>query len=70
MAKKITYEEVLKNIEEKYGKEYTIVSEYKNAHTDLIVKHNKCGKEFETSYKRLVTDGQRCPNTKKDPGTI
>ena len=38
---------------------------YKNAHTDLIVKHNKCGKEFKTSYKRLVTDGQRCPNTKK-----
>lgn len=50
-------EEVLKLV----GNEYTVLGEYVNTHTKILIRHNECGNEFYMSPKAFL-GGQRCPN--------
>lgn len=44
------------------GNEYTVLGEYINTHTKILMKHNECGNEFYMNPKSFLRDGQRCPN--------
>lgn len=54
-------EEFLEVIEEMYGDEYSILSDYINSQTKIKVRHNKCGNIFLTTPNSL-TQGHGCPN--------
>lgn len=41
-------------VESKYPGEYTILGEYINNTTPILVRHNKCGKEWEVSPKTIL----------------
>lgn len=41
-------------VESKYPGEYTILGEYKNATTPVLIRHNKCGTEWEVSPKTIL----------------
>lgn len=46
------------------GNEYDVLGEYKNAHTEILMRHNKCGYKWDVtpdSFKR----GTRCPKCSK-----
>lgn len=51
-----------KEVFELVGNEYTVLGEYINTHTKILIKHNKCGNEFYMSPKSFLHDNQRCPN--------
>lgn len=40
--------------------EYEVLEEYKNAHSSILMKHNKCGNIFPTSRNTFLK-GHRCP---------
>lgn len=47
-----------------YGEEYTILDEYKNAKTKILVRHNKCGFEYKTIPHIFIRDNKKwgeCP---------
>lgn len=63
MPKKKTNDDFIKEIEILVGKEYEIKTEYKNAHTDVLIKH--CS-DFCDNYEfpmrpYAFLNGQRCP---------
>ena len=41
------------------GEEYSVLGEYVNNHTKIIMKHNKCGFEYEVKPNNFLT-GRRC----------
>ena len=43
------------------GDEYTVLGEYIGAHTKILMKHNKCGYEWEVVPSSFL-QGHRCPN--------
>lgn len=45
------------------GEEYTVLGDYVNTHTPILMKHNECGLEFTMSPKSFKF-GQRCPNAR------
>lgn len=50
-----------KIIEKLYGDEYTILGEYKKARQKILVRHNKCGLEWEITPDNLKR-GKGCPH--------
>lgn len=46
MGRKLTQEEYEKIFNEKYGENYTLLSNYINNNTYIQIKHNKCGFDF------------------------
>lgn len=46
---------------EKYGKEFTILSEYTDSKSKIRVKHNICGNEWEATAGYFLNRGI-CPN--------
>ena len=60
MGKRITTEDFKKTIFELTGDEFELLSEYKNAKTKVIMKHNKCGNKFEIKPDNFKC-GNRCP---------
>jgi hypothetical protein len=54
-----------KYIEEKYKKEYTLISEYKDENTIVKIKHNKCGKIFKV-LPFVFLSGVECPKCFKN----
>lgn len=59
----------IKQIEEKYPKEYTILGEYKNNREKILVRHNKCGHEWKVIPKDLMSD-RRCPKCIMSKGEL
>lgn len=55
-----TSEMFLSEIYDKYGSEYTVLSEYKKAHEKVLVRHEKCGFEWEIEANSLLRKS-RCP---------
>lgn len=47
LAVKKTHEEFLKEVKDKFGEEYSILTEYKNARTKIKIMHNKCRRKYE-----------------------
>lgn len=61
MTKSLTKEEAQTKVDEQYGVgEYTLLSEYKNNHTKLVVLHHRCGSTFERNLGHLVSGGRGC----------
>lgn len=51
----------------KYGKEYTPLEDYKNNSTNILVKHNTCGKSWKVKPANLLC-GYGCPRCKQSKG--
>ena len=44
-----------------YGDEYTVLGEYVNSITSILMKHNTCGYEWEASPSNFINSGTQCP---------
>lgn len=53
----------------KYPNEYTILGKYINNRQKILVRHNKCGHEWETIPKDLLKD-RRCPKCIMSKGEL
>lgn len=53
----------------KYGDEYDVLGEYVNNRTKILVRHKKCGCEWEVIPKDILRD-RRCPRCIKSKGEI
>lgn len=63
-TKKQTNAQFIKRVSEKYGNDYTILTEYTSSNTNIVVKHNSdnCNyHEFETTPNKFLNQGQGCP---------
>nr|DAZ69631.1 MAG TPA: restriction enzyme [Caudoviricetes sp.] len=60
MPKKLTKEEFISREEDILSGEYLIVGAYKNTHTKVLIKHNKCGYEWMIKPASFHS-GRRCP---------
>lgn len=58
---KKTTEQFIKDIYEKYGKEYEVLGEYKTSHDKIKVKHVKCQTVYDVTPTNILS-GKRCPN--------
>ncbi|WP_283695663.1 hypothetical protein [Clostridium perfringens] len=59
-----THEEFVQEVKEKYGDEYEVLGEYKNANTKILVRHNcnKCkNHEWEIKSDNLLNKNSVCP---------
>lgn len=53
-------DDIKKLLEELVGDQYTLESEYKNAHSDLYFNHKECGNTYKSSYHSFFTHNKRC----------
>lgn len=53
-----------KELKELYGNEYTVLSEYQNASTPILIQHNPCGFKWKVRPHDLLTKAP-CPRCKK-----
>lgn len=58
---KRTNEEFLELVYGLVGDEYSVLSEYKNARTKVIMRHNTCGYEYPQIPDHFLNQGSRCP---------
>ena len=56
-----------KIIEEKYQGEFTVLGEYVNNRTKILVRHNKCGHEWKVCPKTILNH-HVCPHCNKSNG--
>ena len=61
MRKKKTTKEFKEEVFKLTGDEYTVLGEYIGTHTKILMKHNKCGHEWEVVPSSFL-QGHRCPN--------
>ena len=54
-------------VSELTNNEYTLLSEYKNNKTKVLIKHNTCGHEYKVKPCTFII-GCRCPNCKLSKG--
>lgn len=64
MSKLRTQEEYENLIKDKYGDDYTILSQYEGANKKIHVRHNICNREFDKNASKLLSQG--CPLCGKD----
>ena len=50
------------------GNEYKVIGEYVNIDTKILMKHDKCNKEFEMTPYKFIHRNQRCPYCWKSKG--
>lgn len=65
--RKLTTEEFKKQVLEIIGTEYTVLSEYKNRHTKIKVRHEVCGNEYEVCPNNITQNHTRCPKCFGNP---
>lgn len=56
-----SHEEFIKEVEYKFGNEYEILGTYQKYEVPLLVKHNKCGYEWEVSPNNFLQGQSKCP---------
>jgi hypothetical protein len=56
-----THEDFIREVETKFGNEYTIFGEYVNTLSKVLVKHNKCDYEWEVYPLNLLKGKSKCP---------
>ena len=61
MPKRKTHEEFVKDVFEKLGPEYHVLSQYTNAHGKVSLHHDKCNNTFEKNIHDIITKGSGCP---------
>ena len=55
-------EEFIEIFNKKFGNEYTLLSEYKNSSTPVLIKHNVCNHQYSTSPSNLTKEKYtKCP---------
>ena len=59
---RLTQEEFEKRVKEKTGDLYTVLGEYIGADNKILIKHNECGYEYNTTPNKFYHSGRRCPN--------
>lgn len=59
-SKKKTTEQFKQDLYDKYGDEYTVLGEYINNKTEILIRHNKCGNEWYTKPNYILS-GYQCP---------
>lgn len=57
---KKTTDEYIEEVNELEGNNYSVLGEYVNAATKVLMRHNKCGFEYEVSPNSFLR-GHRCP---------
>lgn len=61
-SKKKTHEEFVNVVYELVGHEYTVVGEYINSETHVLIKHNDCGHTWGVSPSKFIgNESTRCP---------
>ena len=60
MQGQITHSEFVKKMYDLVGDEYTVLNQYKDSKTKVLIKHNKCGHEYEVRPDSFIS-GNRCP---------
>lgn len=58
-AKQKTTEQFAKEVEELVGDEYTLLGEYINRSTNIKIRHNTCGREYQVEPGNFL-NGSRC----------
>lgn len=58
--KQKTTKEFKQEVYDLVGDEYTVLEEYKNSHTNISIKHNKCGHIYNVRPANFI-HGKRCP---------
>lgn len=71
VTKPKSHEDFTKDVYKVHGNNYTILGKYTNSKNKILVKHNKCGYEWEVTPNNFIHKGSRCPicygnNIKKD----
>lgn len=56
-----TNQEFINEMKEKYGNEYTVLGEYQNNKTSILIRHNLCGTEWYVKPANILY-GYGCPN--------
>ena len=64
---RLTTEEFKKRVFNKVGNDYTVLGDYINYNTKILMKHNKCNNEFEMSPTHFL-NGERCPKCRNYKG--
>ena len=62
MGKKKTTEQYKAEVRNLVGDEYTVLGEYVNNYTKILMKHNSCGKEYLAAPNNFLSTGNRCPH--------
>lgn len=63
---RLTTDEFKNRISGIYGNDYTVLGDYVNSHTPILVRHNICHHTY-TVRPMNITGGQRCPYCFKTP---
>ena len=50
------------------GNEYSVLGEYINTNSKILVKHNTCGNEYYVSPNSFLNNSNRCPKCKESKG--
>lgn len=56
-----THEEFIEEVESLVGDEYTVLGHYEVARKEILMRHNKCGWEYEVTPNKFL-QGRRCPS--------
>lgn len=62
MTKRKTHQEFVEEVYNLVGNEYTVLSEYKNSSTHVLIRHNKCGNEYYVIPNNFTINNRRCRN--------
>ena len=63
MPARKTHEIFLQEVSDRYKGEYTVLGKYKTTHTPLMLRHEECGYEWDTTapYDLLKPKPNKCP---------
>jgi hypothetical protein len=65
-----TTERFKKQVFERVGDEYSVVSEYQGARENILMLHHKCGNEYPVTPDNFLSKNQRCPHCQDSKGNI
>ena len=67
---KLTTDSFKDRVYELEGNEYSVLGEYKNIDTKILIKHNTCENEYLVTPYKFIHRKQRCPNCTSSKGEI
>ena len=63
--RKKTHEEFIRQVFDLFGDEYSVLGKYSSGHIRVLIKHNRCGKEYEAMPSNLLR-GAGCPHCARE----